>query len=95
MNMFNQATQKPYGHLVADLKPMTQEALRLRPNILEQSCAMSIKEGEQFTSNQLSFDEQTDNIDQQDHTHDHMAMHRPIMDKLSCIDCGTLFASPI
>ena len=89
MNMFNQATQKPYGYMVVDLKPMTQEALRLRPNILEQSCAMYIKGGEQLTSNQFSFDQRTDNI-----TED-MAMHRPIMDKLSCIDCGTLFASPV
>ena len=37
MNMFNQATRNPYGHLVVDLKPMTHESLRLRPNILEQS----------------------------------------------------------
>ena len=95
INMFNQDTQKPYGYMVIDLKPMTQEALRLRPNILEQSCGVSIKGIEQLTSNQFSFDQRTDNINQQDNTHDHMAMHRPIMDKLSCIDCGTLFASPV
>ena len=69
--------------------------MRLRPNILEQSCVVSIKGTEQLTSNQFSFDLRPDNIDQQDHTHDHMAMHRPIMDRLSCIDCGTLFASPV
>ena len=82
-------------HLVVDLKPMTQESLRLRPNILEQSCVASTKGLGQLTSNQFSFDQQRYNIDQQGHTRDDMTTHRPIMDKLSCIDCGTLFASPV
>ena len=87
MNMFNQATLNPYGHLVVDLKPMTHESLRLRPNILEQLCVASTKGLGQLTSNQFSFD-------QQGHTHDDMTTHRPI-DKLSCIDCGSLYASPM
>ena len=95
MNMFNQATRDPYEHLVVDLKPMTHESLRLRPNILEQSCVASTKGLGQLTSNQFSFDRQRYNIDQQGHTRNDMATHRPIMDKLSCIDCGTLFASPV
>ena len=89
MSMFNQVTQKPYGYLVVDLKPMTQEESRLRPNILEQSCATTpIKEIENIQYHQLSFDQRTDNI-----TED-MSTHRPvIIDKLSCIDCGLLYAS--
>ena len=95
MNMFNQATLNPYGHLVVDLKPMTHESLRLRPNILEQSCVASTKGLGQLTSNQFSFDGQRYNIDQQVHTRDDMTTYRPIMDKLSCIDCGSLYASPM
>ena len=95
MNMFNQATLNPYGHLVVDLKPMTHESLRLRPNILEQSCVASTKGLGQLTSNQFSFDRQRYNIDQQVHTRDDMTTYRPIMDKLSCIDCGSLYASPM
>ena len=90
MNMFNHITQKPYGYMVVDLKPMTHESLRLRPNILEQSCVASTKGLGQLTSNQSSFD----NIDHQDHTHDDMTTHRS-MDKLSFIDCGSLYASPM
>ena len=81
MNMFNQITQKPYGYMVVDLKPMTYESLRLRPNILEQSCVASTKGLGQLTSNQSSFDQQRDDIDHQDHTHDDMNTHRA-MDKL-------------
>ena len=95
MNMFNQATRNPYGHLVVDLKPMTHESLRLRPNIPEQSCVASTKGLGQLTSNQFSFDRQRYNIDQQGHTRDDMTTYRPIMDKLSCIDCGSLYASPM
>ena len=89
MSMFNQVTQKPYGYLVVDMKPMTQDELRLRQNILEQSCVTTpIKEMENSQYHQLLFDQQTDNI-----TED-MSTQRPvIIDKLSCIDCGTLFAS--
>ena len=94
MNMFNHITQKPYGYMVVDLKPMTHESLRLRPNIIEQSCVSSTKGLGQLTSNQFSFDQQRYNIDQQGHTHDDMTTHRPI-DKLSCIDCGSLYASPM
>ena len=95
MNMFNQATRNPCGHLVVDLKPMTHESLTLRPNILEQSCVASTKGLVQLTSNQFSFDRQRYNIDQQGHTRDDMTTYRPIMDKLSCLDCGTLFDSPV
>ena len=81
MNMFNQATRNPYGHLVVDLKPMTHESLRLRPNILEQLCVASTKGLGQLTSNQFSFDQQRYNFDQQGHTRDDMTTHRLIMDK--------------
>ena len=65
MNMFNHITQKPYGYMVVDLKPMTHESLSLRPNILEQSCVASTKGLGQLTSDQFSFDQQRYNIDQQ------------------------------
>ena len=68
--------------------------MRLRPNILEQSCVASTKGLGQLTSNQFSFDQQRDNIDQQDYAHDDKTTHRP-MNKLSCIDCGSLYASPM
>ena len=60
--------------------------MRLRPNILEQSCVASTKGLGQLTSNQSSFDQQRDNID--------MTTQRS-MDKLSWIDCGSLYASPM
>ena len=92
MNMFNHITQKPCGYMVVNLKPMTHASLRLRLNILKQSCLASTKGLGQLTSNLSSFDQQRDNLDHQDHTHDDMTTHRS-MDKLSCIYCGSLCAS--
>ena len=37
LNHFKEATSKLYGYLVVDLKPTTQECLRLRSNVLEKS----------------------------------------------------------
>ena len=37
LNHFKEATSKLYGYLVVDLKPTTQEYLRLRSNVLEKS----------------------------------------------------------
>ena len=45
----------------------------------------------QLTYNHWSFDQQTEHIVQPNC--DAMDTTRPIMDKLCCIDCGTLFAS--
>jgi hypothetical protein len=63
MGVFNQATQKPYGYLMVDLKPMTEESARLRSNTPE-NCEYSkhIEGGEQLIPNQLTFDPQTEHI---------------------------------
>ena len=37
LNHFKEATSKLYGYLLVDLKPTTQECLRLRSNVLEKS----------------------------------------------------------
>ena len=95
MNAFDEATRNPYGYLVVDLKPRTHESARLRPNVLNNcECSKPIKGGEQPTFNQLSIDQRTDHILQQEHTYKDMATIRP-MDKLSCMDCGSLYASPM
>ena len=91
MQIFNQATQKPYGYLVVDLKPITRESDRLRPNILENIGELPINRYEEPLPNHWSFDQQTEHIVQPNC--DAMDTTRPIMDKLCCIDCGTLFAS--
>ena len=67
MQIFNQATQKPYGYLVVDLKPITHESERLRPNILENIGELQINGGEETLRNHLSFDQQTEHIVQPHH----------------------------
>ena len=94
---FNKATEKPYGHLVVDLKPHTPEHARLKGNITE----ASQDKMEVWDHSVVQGDGQKDD----DMYHEllnqrriHPKVHQPLTmnchdnsQSFPCMDCGTLF----
>ena len=86
MNAFENATGKPFGHLVVDLKQETPDQCRLRPNVINECCVPKHLE----KSNICVMDQQNQTCctsNDSGYTMD-LGNH-------SCIYCGVLFDSPI
>ncbi|XP_033741828.1 uncharacterized protein LOC117328408 [Pecten maximus] len=75
MRYFKDATQKPYGYLLVDLKPSTSESLRMRSDILSEQ---SIK-GQRDQTNQQQKQQTLDDTQLQQE------------DMAACDDCGIMF----
>ena len=80
LEKFREATYKPYGYLLIDLKQETPESVRLRTNV--------IKGSHTVTTPQYVTSIQSDNISKMDTNQ--MYKVNP-----SCMDCGLLFVSPM
>ena len=106
LDHFNKATEKPYGHLVVDLKPYTPEHARLKENVIDVSLCKEEPKQEKLEVQHFSEigNGQNDDVHQQwlskkrSHTTakqcSDLISHCNLQSSPStfpCLDCGTLF----
>lgn len=99
MRYFKEATSKPYGYLLIDLKPTTPEHLRLRTDALDPIKSGSEENNTYFLENPPS--DQTHQEDQSEIYHSNSKSHPEQLQILdseytdskmpSCDDCGLVF----
>ncbi|KAK3106557.1 hypothetical protein FSP39_022526 [Pinctada imbricata] len=91
MRHFKNATSKPYGYLIIDLKPFTAEHQRLRTDIFDQS--------DDQKDPTCQFEDHTDQINKDDQKDMDYSEHISAIDQTcfeeekmhSCDDCGLVF----
>ena len=91
MTAFDNATQKPYGHLVVDLKQDTPDQYRLRPNVIKESTAP--KAETMCHTGSIGQSHSHSPALQIDQNH-HSASNTDVRN-YPCFDCGVLYASPM
>ena len=84
MDRFAEATAKPYGYLLVDLKPDTSHSLRLRTDVLNTSkkeVTMEREEGNRMRTMAVQTDPEEESSESEEER-----------DLLACEECGVVFA---
>jgi hypothetical protein len=63
LQKFDEATERPYGYLLMDLKPTTPDSLRLRTDVLGTGIEKEKDETEEETEEEEEEEEQEEHLD--------------------------------
>ena len=93
MKIFEEATKKPYGHLVVDLKQDTPDQYRLKSNVIKQN-QKNLTKSPTYSKPNQSINAMAYPLDQ-GHRSTSSSSFPMDLGNHSCVECGILFASPM